>query len=130
MLLTESTQNIDGLDLPFDSFAVPAEHRIVRAVLFSQAQAASMPALASAHAPVVLFELEDDTGVSIPHGIGIAPDGNSVVLGGLRLHPTVLTYPAIEVISIPDLAAVAAGALAILLGAFLHFRQARAGNRS
>ncbi|HEX8805648.1 MAG TPA: hypothetical protein VF741_01820, partial [Candidatus Aquilonibacter sp.] len=55
VLLMENTQNIDGLDLPFDSFAVPAAHRIVRAVLFSQAQAASMPALASAHAPIVLF---------------------------------------------------------------------------
>jgi hypothetical protein len=122
VLLMENTQNIDGLDLPFDSFAVPAAHRIVRAVLFSQTQAASMPALASAHAPVVLFELEDDTGVSIPHGIGIARDGDSVVLAGLRLHPTVLTYPAIEVISIPDLDVVAAGALAILIGLILAYR--------
>lgn len=122
VLLMESTQNIDGLDLPFDSFAVPAAHRIVRAVLFSQAQAASLPALSRAHAPVVLFELEDDTGVSIPHGIGIARDGDSIVLAGLRLHPTVLTYPAIEVVSIPDLAVVAAGALAILLGLVLTLR--------
>ena len=125
VLLMENTQNIDGLDLPFDSFAVPAAHRIVRAVLFSQAQAASMPALASAHAPVVLFELEDDTGVSVPHGIGIARDGDSVALGGLRLHPNVLTYPAIEVISIPDLAVVAAGALVILIGVLLTRRTQR-----
>ncbi len=126
VLLMENTQNIDGLNLPYDSFAVPAVHRIVKAVLFSAVQAASMPALASAHGPVVLFDLEDDTGVSIPHGIGIARDGDSVVLGGLRLDPTVLRYPAIEVFSIPDLAVVAAGALAILIGLLLT-RRSRQG---
>lgn len=126
VLLMENTQNINGLNLPYDSFAVPAAHRIVKAVLFSQAQAASIPALANAHAPVVLFDLEDDTGTSISHGIGVARDGDTVVLGGLRLRPTVLTYPAIEVISIPDLAVVAAGALAMLIGLLLT-RRARQG---
>lgn len=125
VLLMESTQNIDGLNLPYDSFAVPAAHRIVKAVLFSQAQAASLPALASASGPVVLFDLEDDTGVSIPHGIGLAQSGGAVVLGGLRLRPTVLTYPAIEVIAIPDLWVVAAGSLAIVLGVLLGVRSAR-----
>jgi len=125
VLLMENTQTIDGLDLPYDAFAVPAAHRIVRAVLFSQAQAASLPALAAAHGPVILFDLEDDTGASIPHGIGIAPDSGSVVLGGLRLQPHVLTYPAIQVISIPDLAVVAAGCLAILIGALLTQRARR-----
>ncbi len=122
VLLMETTQNINGLNLPYDTFAVPAAHRIVRAVLFSQAQAASMPVLAGAHAPVILFDLEDDTGASLPHGIGIAPDGGSALLGGLRLRPTVLTYPAIEVISIPDLMVVAAGAFAILIGGLLTQR--------
>ncbi len=125
VLLMQSTQNIDGLNLPYDSFAVPAAHRIVKAVLFSQAQAASMPALAGARSPVVLFDLEDDTGVSIPRGLGVAPDGGSVVLGGVRLRPAVLTYPAIEVVSIPDLAVVAAGALAILIGLLLTWRARR-----
>jgi hypothetical protein len=122
VLLMESTQNIDGLDLPYDSFALPAAHRIVKAVLFSQAQAASLSALSSANGPVVLFDLEDDTGVSIPHGIGIARDGDTIALGGLRLRPTVLTYPAIEVIAIPDLWVIAAGMLAIILGLFLNAR--------
>lgn len=125
VLLMQSTQNIDGLNLPYDSFAVPAAHRIVKTVLFSQAQAASMPALAAARGRVVLFDLEDDTGVSIPRGLGIARDGGSVALGGVRLHPTVLTYAAIEVISIPDLAVVAAGALAILIGVLLTWRARR-----
>jgi hypothetical protein len=122
VLLMEDTQNIEGLDLPYDSFAVPAAHRIVKAVLFSQAQAASLPALASVNSPVVLFDLEDDAGNSIPHGIGIARDGGSVVIGGLRLQPTVLTYPAIEVSTIPHLAVVAGGVLLILIGLLLTRR--------
>lgn len=119
VLLMRNTQTIAGLTLPYDTFAVPAAHRIVKAVLFSAAQAASLPALAAVRGPVVLFDLEDETGASIPHGIGIAPDGQTVPLGGLRLRPEVLTYPAIEVTSIPDLAVVAAGLLAILIGALL-----------
>jgi hypothetical protein len=125
VLLMENAQSIDGLDLPYDSFALPAAHRIVKAVLFSQEQAASLPALVSANGPVVLFDLEDETGVSIPHGIGIARDGDTVALGGLRLRPTVLNYPAIEVLAIPDLAVVAAGALAILIGLLLLWRAHR-----
>jgi hypothetical protein len=124
VLLMQNTQTIAGFDLPYDVFAVPASHRIVKAVLFSSAQAASMPALAATHSPVVLFDLEDDTGVSIPGGIGVAPDGRSITLGGLRLRPRVLTYPAVEVTSIPDLAVVGAGLLAIFIGVLLTRRRA------
>ena len=123
VLLMQSTQTIAGFVVPYDSFAVPAAHRIVRAVLFSQQQAASLPALAAVHAPVVLFDLEDDMGTSIPHGIGMAADGGSVVVGGLRLLPHVLAYPAVEVVSIPDLAVVGAGFLAILIGVLLTRRR-------
>jgi len=125
VLLMQSTQTIAGLDLPYDTFAVPAAHRIVKAVLFSAAQAASLPALAAAHAPVVLFDLEDDTGAAIPHGIGVAPDGHAITIGGLRLRPRVLSYPAVEVTSIPDLAVVGAGLLALLIGALLTRNAAR-----
>jgi hypothetical protein len=123
VLLMQNTQTIAGLDLPFDMFAVPAAHRIVKAVLFSAAQAASVPALAAAHSPVVLFDLEDDTGASIPRGIGVAPDGRSITLVGLRLRPRVLEYPAVEVTSIPDLAVVGAGLLAIFIGVLLTRRR-------
>ena len=123
VLLMENTQTIAGLALPYDTFAVPAAHRIVKAVLFSAAQAASIPALSMIHGPVVLFDLEDETGASIPHGIGVAPDGQAVLLGGLRLRASVLSYPAIEVVSIPDLAVVAAGLLAIFIGVLLTRRR-------
>ncbi|MGB6061432.1 MAG: hypothetical protein WBG27_07015 [Candidatus Aquilonibacter sp.] len=124
VLLMENTQTIAGFALPYDTFAVPAEHRIVKAVLFSAAQAASIPALSTIHGPVVLFDLEDETGASIPHGIGVAPDDQAVLLGGLRLRASVLSYPAIEVVSIPDLAVVAAGLLAIFIGVLLTRRRA------
>lgn len=123
VLLMENTQTIAGLSLPYDTFAVPAAHRIVKAVLFSAAQTASIPALSMIRGPVVLFDLEDETGASIPHGIGVAPDGRQVLLGGLRLRASVLSYPAIEVVSIPDLAVVAAGLLAILTGVLLTRRR-------
>jgi hypothetical protein len=122
VLLMQNTQTIAGFTLPYDTFAVPAAHRIVKAVLFSAAQAASMPALSTVHGPVVLFDLEDDTGASIPHGIGVAPDGQLILLGDLGLRASVTSYPAIEVTSIPDLAVVAAGFLAILIGALLTRR--------
>ena len=124
VLLMQNTQTIAGLTLPYDSFAVPAAHRIVKAVLFSQAQAASMPALAATHGPVVLFSVEDDTGAPIPHGIGMAPDGGIAQIGGLRLQPRVLRYAAVEVAPIPDLAVLLAGALAIFIGVLLTRRPA------
>jgi hypothetical protein len=119
VLLMQNSQPIAGLTVPFDTFAVPAAHRIVKAVLLSAAQLASMPNTTAAKGPAVIFDVEDETGASIPHGIGIASDGQVVELAGLRLRPHVLTYPAVEVISIPDLAVVAAGLLAILIGALL-----------
>jgi hypothetical protein len=122
VLLMQNTQTIAGFTLPYDTFAVPAAHRIVKAVLFSAAEAASMPALSMVRGPVVLFDLEDDTGASIPHGIGVAPEGQLVRLGGLGLRASVMSYPAIEVTSIPDLAVIAAGFLAILIGALLTRR--------
>jgi len=123
VLLMQDQQTIAGLTLPYDSFAVPAAHRIVKTVLFTAREAESLPALASLHGPAVLFDVEDDSGASIPHGISVAAGGGEVEVAGLRLHPTVLDYPAIEMISIPDLAVVAAGLLAILIGLLLTRRR-------
>jgi hypothetical protein len=122
VLLMQNQQNIDGLILPYDTFALPSAHRIVTAVLFSAAQAASTPALAAMHGPVVLFEVEDDSGASIPHGIGVAPSGGSVRLGGVALSPTVFSYPAIAVISIPNIPVCAIGLAALALGLLFRTR--------
>lgn len=122
VLLMQQQQTIFGLSLPYDSFALPAVHRLAKAVLFSRDQAAALPALAAIGGPVVLFDLEDETGAAIPHGIGIAGDGRTVTIDGVRLEPNVRSYPAIEVIAIPDLAVVALGILAVSAGLLLTLR--------
>ncbi len=48
VLLMQHQQKIEGMDLPFDSFNVPAAHRIVRAIMFTPAQAALLARAATA----------------------------------------------------------------------------------
>jgi hypothetical protein len=122
VLLMQQRQTIAGFDLPYDEFGVPAAHRIVHAVLFSAAQAAQLHGMTGPPAPAVLFDAEDETGASIPNGIGIARDGQSVTVAGLRLQPKVFSYPAVEVVSIPNLAAVTLGLLALVAGFVLGYR--------
>lgn len=120
VLLMQQTQTIAGLTLPFDSFALPAAHRVAKAVLFSVQQAATLRGLSgSAPAPAVLFAVEDENGRSLPHAIAIARDGGSVVVGGLRFHATVLPYPAVHVAAAPALAAVVAAAI-LFAGGLLY----------
>ena len=113
ILFFPSTVAIAGHVEPADSFAVPAAHRQVRAIVFDR--------LAGAHAvghgdrPTVLFAVDDDAGRPVPGGIGFAADGRDVVLGGLRLRATLGTYPALVVSAVPYPLAVAAG-LALALG--------------
>jgi hypothetical protein len=126
VLLMQQTQAIGDDVLPYDSFALPGVHRIVKAVLFSRAQAASLPALAWAHQPVVLFDLEDETGASLPHAIGFAANGKTATIGGLRLTPHIVAYPAIRLVPIPDLEVVLVGAAALLIGLFLTLAPNRA----
>jgi hypothetical protein len=121
VLLMQRSQMIAGFDLPFDEFAVPAAHRIVHAVLFSASQAAQLHQL-GASGPVVLFDVEDETGTSVPRGIGIAPSGTTAEIAGLRLHPDVFTYPAVGIVSIPNLPVVAVGLLALAGGIVLGYR--------
>src|SRR5581483_2184922 len=112
VLLMQQTQTIAGLTLPFDSFALPAAHRVAKAVLFSAQQAATLRGLSgSAPAPAVLFAVDDESGRPLPHAIAIARDGASVVAGGLRFHATVLQYPAVHIAAAPALAAVVAAAI-------------------
>ncbi|MEO6835784.1 MAG: hypothetical protein ABI231_07760 [Candidatus Tumulicola sp.] len=117
VLLMQQSQTIAGLALPFDSFAVPAAHRIVKAVLFTAQEAATLRGMeGTAAAPAVLFAVDDENDRPLPHAIAAARDGATVGAGGLLLHATVLAYPAVEVIAVPALAAVVAGALLVLAG--------------
>ncbi len=116
VLLMQQQQQIAGLQLPYDSFAVPAAHRIIKAVLFTPQQAAMMRGMEGLAAPAVLFAVDDDNDRPLPHAIALCPDGQSVSVGGLSLHAAVLQYPAMEVIAVPSLVAVALGTMLVLAG--------------
>lgn len=122
VLLMEQTQRISGLTLPFDSFSVPAAHRIVKAVLFSPAQVALMRGIGGPPQAVVLFAVDDETDRPLPHAIGLAHSGETISLGGLRLRAVIATYPAMDVLSIPYLPALVAGFAMIALGIGLGLR--------
>lgn len=116
VLLMQQQQQIAGLQVPYDSFAVPAAHRIVKAVLFTPQQAAMMRGMEGLAAPAVLFAVDDDNDHPLPQAIALCPDGQSVSIGGLSLHAAVLQYPAVEVLAVPSLVAVGLGTLAVLGG--------------
>jgi hypothetical protein len=126
VLLMQQTQSIAGFDLPFDSFAVPAAHRDVRAVLFNAQQAATLrPMAGNAPAPAVLFAVDDENDRPLPRGIELARDGSTVAVGGLLLHAAVLAYPAVEIVAAPALPAVVAGAVLVLGGLAVRQTQRR-----
>ena len=117
VLLMEHRQTIAGLDLPFDSFNVPAAHRVVKAVLFTSAQAAML--LHGAGRPgesAVLFAVDDENDRPLPHAIALSAGGQSVSAGGLLLRGTVATYPSVEVVSAPNSVVTAMGTLLALAG--------------
>jgi hypothetical protein len=115
VLLMEQHQTIAGMDLPFDSFNVPAQRRVVKAVLFSPAQAAMLlHGAAGTGQRAVLFAVDDENDRPLPHAIGLAVGGASVRAGGLLLRATVLTYPTVEIVAAPALFTVALGTLLVL----------------
>ncbi len=117
VLLMQHRQNLAGLDLPFDSFNVPAVRRVVKAVLFTPAQAAML--LRGRSRPgeaAVLFAVDDENERLLPDAIVLSDGGRTVRAGGLLLRATVGSYPAVEVVSSPNLIATAFGALLVLGG--------------
>lgn len=121
VLLMEQRQTIAGMDLPFDSFNVPAQARVVKAVLFSPAQAAMLlHGVAGADQPAVLFAVDDENDRPLPQAIALAT-GAAVRVGGLLLRATVTTYPTVEIVAAPALFVVALGALLVLAGSIALF---------
>lgn len=116
VLLMEHRQTIAGMDLPFDSFNVPASRRIVKAVLFTPAQAAMLPHNAEIGEPAVLFAVDDENDRSLPHAIALSSGGKSVRAGGLALRGRVTGYPAVEVMSAPNVLAVVLSTLMVVAG--------------
>jgi len=117
VLLMAQHQTIAGMDLPFDSFSVPAARRLVKAVLLDPAQAATFaPGSRSAGQPAVLFAVDDENDRPLPHAIALSAGGRIVGVGGLLLRASAASYPAVEVVAAPALFAVASGALLAIAG--------------
>ncbi|MBV9057135.1 MAG: hypothetical protein JO351_10930 [Candidatus Eremiobacteraeota bacterium] len=125
VLLMEHRQTIAGFALPFDSFNLPAAHRIVKAVLFSAAEAAMLQR--GTEAPAVLFAVDDENDRPLSHGIGLAASGRRIRLGGLQLRAVVGAFPAVELVSAPNLVAAIAGALLVVCSTtFIALQRRRA----
>lgn len=118
VLLMQHRQTIAGLDVPFDSFSVPAMRRIVKAIAFTPAQAAMM--LHGGAMPgesAVLFAVDDDKDRPLSNAIALSAGGRAVRTGGLLLRGSAASYPAVEVVAAPNLLAVIFGLLLLLGGA-------------
>ncbi|HVS45723.1 MAG TPA: hypothetical protein VMS32_03580 [Verrucomicrobiae bacterium] len=117
VLTMQQRQTISGVALPYDTFAVPALHRIVHVVLFDPRQAAALlPSFDAGGRAVVLFAIDDEADRPLPRGIAVARDGAQVSVAGLRLRAIVTTYPAIEISTVPMPTIVLLGILIVLLG--------------
>ena len=125
VLLMQQHQTIAGFDVPFDSFAVPAAHRLVRAVLFTPQQAALMRGLAGGEGAAVLFAVDDESDRPLPHGVDAVRSGATIGIDGLLLRPFVFEFPAVEIVAIPPLPAVVASGVLVLGGLFLAARPKR-----
>jgi hypothetical protein len=117
VLMLEHRQTIAGVDLPFDSFNVPAARRVVKAVLFTPAQAAMLlRGSVDAGEPAVLFAVDDQNERPLAHAIALSAGGRAVRAGGLSLRAVVAGYPAVEVVAAPNLVATVFGALLVIGG--------------
>lgn len=117
VLLLQQRTTISGMDVAFDSFSVPAAQRNVKAVFFSQQQAAQLhtdtPVIGQ---PAILFAVADTHDRVLPRGIGITPPGVRKNIGGLLLSAAVETYPAVVVASAPYWPILVLGLLLMVYG--------------
>jgi hypothetical protein len=120
VLLMQQSTTIAGMNVNFDTFSVPALNRMVKAVLFSEQQAAQLradPAIIGK--PAVLFAVSNMKDQPLPGGIGIVASGGHKTIGGLNLQATVQSYPAIVVASAPYLPVLILGLVVFIIGAGL-----------
>jgi hypothetical protein len=102
VLLFHARQRIGAVDVPLDTFAAPARHRIVRALYFTPkdlAQFGHAGAAVDPARPALVLSAADDRGN--PQGITLAPSGSEVVLGGIRVGVTLGTYPVLAIAAAP-----------------------------
>jgi hypothetical protein len=102
VLLMQQSTSIAGMNVNYDTFSVPAASRTVKAVLFSEQQAAQLRADPSISGkPAVLFAVSNMKDQPLSGGIGIVPSGGQKLIAGLNLQAAVQSYPAIVVASAP-----------------------------
>lgn len=121
VLLMQQTTAIAGMNVRYDTFSVPALRRNVKAVLFTEQQAAQLrsnPPITGK--PAVLFAVSDNADHIVSNGIGLVPSGERKNIGGLILGATAGTYPAITVASIPYFPVFIAGLLVFVVGLALN----------
>jgi hypothetical protein len=117
ILLMQHRQTIAGMDLPYDSFTVPAAGRVVKVVMFTPTEAAMLlHGGAQIGEPAVLFAVDDENERPLPHGIALSAGGRAVRVSGLSLRAVAETYPAVEVVAAPNVLVTAFGALLVLGG--------------
>lgn len=115
VLLFRERQRIGSIDVPLDTFAVPAVHRVVHALYFTPAELAAFGhAGLAATSPALVLSAADDRGR--PLGIALAPSGRTVDVAGMRVRATVGSYPAIGVASAPSPWTLVPGALLFVAG--------------
>ena len=115
VLLFRQRQRIGALDVPFDTFATPALHRVVRALYFTPRDLAQFnPANSGMKQPALVLTVADDTGK--PLGIKLAGDGQDVTVAGIRVRATLGAYPALAVAAAPPTWALIAGIALFVLG--------------
>jgi hypothetical protein len=118
VLLFTARQRIGELDVPLDTFAVPARHRIVHALYFTPHDLANFPHANVGNAdishPALILTVADDAGK--PLGITLAGSGNEVGIAGLRVRATVGTYPVLAVAAAPATWALVTGIVLFLAG--------------
>ena len=105
------------MNVPFDSFAVPAAHRIVKAVLFTRARGGHDARHAERRGyPRCCSPSTTRTTARCRNAIAAVRTGASAGVGGLLLHAVVFSYPAVDVVAVPSLAAAIVGAVLVFGG--------------
>jgi hypothetical protein len=117
VLLMQHRQTIAGMDLPYDSFDVPAVRRVVKAVLFTPAQAATLShGVVPGGDAAILFAVDDENEKPLRNAIALSVGGRTVRAGGLSLRGASAQYPAVEIASTPNVVATGAGVLLVFGG--------------
>lgn len=117
VLMMQQNTAIAGMNVRFDTFSVPAERINVKAVLFSEQQAAQLrtdPPIVRRAA--VLYDVYDESDREVSGGIGIVPSGSQKAIGGLIFAARVRSYPALAVASAPYWPALAIGVALCIAG--------------